>query len=290
MVSAKNYSSGQRTYQSSIGEGDKGYNKTSEFVDRIIQYSRLQRGRNYRELAEYLQPQILQRRNPQLSQEDEKGRLQGTIQIYTPYTRVLRNELESTEQVSVELRQAQDVGGKGLLILLCGVPSPSLLSGLGSVCRLDPEFLRRHFAKRWEERPLSSYGEFNTHSPPLQPLSLPPDLTLPSLPSTSQSIIQLRYTSIGFDIYNGPEKYLELLNNYGSIVREVRSIGGRYFAVEQQISMCVEHFPSKHDRNDSWLGKWTNSQKMPAFYLAYGFERLHMDRQWSSTHRNTFQQ
>ena len=255
MVSAKNASSDPSAHKPNMGESNKGYIDTSEFVDAIIWHSRGQEGRNYKELAEYLRPTLRQRQDSQLSREDKKEHLQGYMQIYNPQNRfVLRKTLESVEQIWAELQIAQDVGGTALLILLRDLPSPSLLAGLGSVCHLEPEFLRRHLANRWEEHSQSLYGEVNNQSTASLPLLSSLDLTLPSLPSTSSNMIQLRYTSLGHDIHNGARVLLE--QSYSSVVQEVSSIGGDYFAVEQQISICVEHFPTKHGGNDSWLGEW----------------------------------
>ena len=254
-------------------------------MDQIVRHSRLQvqdslhAGVNYIGLARYFSESHLREMADMLDlrimSEADLGleTFDGTIHTYGSRPAVrLQNKLVSPQQVSIELQRAQENGGMAFLIFLCGNPSPMTLAGLAVACHLDPEYLRRHLSPVTENKAeLDTFFESSAKSWDY-------DLTLPSLPSTSRNIVQLRYTSIGRSVPHGKQRETDLPGSSGSRVREISSWENRYVSVEQQISICVELLPAQGGERDSWLGKQL------AYHIYYKVDsadeilRLHMGR------------
>ena len=196
-----------------------------------------------------------------LAWSGETGKLDGTIYTYDSHLSVGSTNTEklmSPQQVSKKVQRARENGGVAFLIFLCGNPSPLALAGLAVVCGLDPEFLRRHLSSVMENAAGSDTARFANFD-----RSRADDLTLPSLPSISQDIVQLRYTSIGRSKPYGQQRSSDSSGTSESIVREHSSWENGYMSVEQEISICVEHLPVRNGGRDSWLGR-------PSAYLFTG--------------------
>ena len=246
-------------------------------MDRIIRHSKLQvqdsihAGVNYvglaRSLSEPRSSSTLSdqyfwdlRREAELAWTDRRGKLDGTIYTYDFQLSVRSTKIEkliNPQQVSEQVERAQRIDGMAFLIFLCGNPPPLALAGLAVACRLDPEYLRRHLSSVMENRAGSYPSHFSILKTPQAD-----DLTLPSLPSISRNIVQLRYTSIGRSKPNSQQRKTDFPGTSESIVREHSSWENGYMSVEQQISICVEHLPAQNGGRDSWLG-------MPLAYLFF---------------------
>ncbi|KAL8789925.1 MAG: hypothetical protein Q9195_006586 [Heterodermia aff. obscurata] len=249
-------------------DGDDVYN----YVNQIVRHSHLQvqdslhAGLNYARLASYLsKPKSpigqFDTRNVRreanlawtenLTLTDGTGRLEGTIYTYFQSRERFRNKqkLRSPRHVSEEVSFAQERDGMAFLIFLCGNPSPLSLAGLAVACHLDPEYLRQHLSSVMENRAGSDTSHFAN-------LTISPanDFTLPSLPSASYNIVQLRYTSIGRSVPHGKQRQTDSSGTSESLVRDIFSWENGYVSVEQQISICVEHLPAQSGKQGSWLG------------------------------------
>ena len=238
---------------------------SSDFVSRVVSHSRksmrdsLYPRNNYSRLAEYLvSPQQLQspftgpyKTRSKSPDEGTREKLQGTIHTFNPHAVEVRTikALDSPEQVSKELSIARDISDLAFLIFLCGIPTPSTLSSLGMVCHLDPEFLRRHLQPILEHDHEAKLADMTNHS--LSLFSPRGSLTKSSLPSTSQNIIHLQYTSF----VEGNYSEMQILTSESLSVSNFPVRGGitygNYASIQQQISICVENLPTR----GSWLGE-----------------------------------
>ena len=147
-----------------------------------------------------------------------------------------------------ELRRNQERGAVANLVFLCGNQSPSSIAGLGNVCNLHPEYLRRHL-------------RFATSDDlPSSPEELSDGLSLPSLPSTSKNFVTLRYTTIGRDALHGLDvnttrKIQGQSHSSKSIVRKSSRHKAGYVSIEQEVSACVKRSESRNGERNDWLGK-----------------------------------
>ena len=149
------------------------------------------------------------------------------------------------------------------LVFIRGQPSSEWLRVVGGTFRIDPEFFHRHLDF------LSTAGRRNHYC-------------LPSLPSTSNYIIQLRYfticrpqslSSVSAEITDfkrsASKKQMEAYTNKliasidkndgtgNSIVRDYIVFNKDYSVIEQVISLCVTHV----------FGSWNGMFKHPLFTL-----------------------
>ena len=147
---------------------------------------------------------------------------------------------------SLQARSKNGEKASSQILFMRGQPSPEWLSTIGAVYLVDPEFFQRHLDFR------SSTGRLDY-------------FCLPSLPSTSNNIISLRFITIGQRDRRAQitdrkavdelrqtgakamARYLHTLNsnmemNSGlgnSIVRAFSIHDETHFAIEQRISICV---------------------------------------------------
>ena len=238
-------------------EAEKAGENVYNYVDQIVRHSRLRiqdsiyAGANYVKLARYLSgpPYAWGKGKTPWNRGDKV--LHGTIHTYKPemFLKTTKN-IFTPRHVSVDLQSTRDIDGMAHLIFLCGNPSPLALAGLAVACDLDPEFLRRHLS--------SILGKIDWLGYEASKIYQSLDLTLPSLPSTSHNILQLRYTSIGDSVsrgFRGSQRPIMPFGTSDSIIRESRYLGNGYVSIEQQISICVEYIPTRNNPRSSWLGK-----------------------------------
>jgi hypothetical protein len=136
------------------------------------------------------------------------------------------------------------------ILFLKGYPSPEWVKSIGGCCRIDPEFFR------WQLR-FRCRREYSFS---------------PSLPSTFENLVRLRFTTIGETNSNTRNQTLveklreigaESLSKYkhtlkvGSLVRKGDSIvrdyfvlDARHFIIEQEMSICVQPL------ENNWVGKF----------------------------------
>ena len=128
----------------------------------------------------------------------------------------------------------------GQLIFLRGYPSPEWLNTIGTVYRIDPEFFRRHLSLG----PSKEYFD------------------MPSLPSSSRNIINLKLTSIGrWDVaWSKHQHTIEAMQNHfwhlgmitgvgESIIRRFTGHDEEHFTIEQNASICITK------KGSGWAGK-----------------------------------
>ena len=264
-------------------------------MDQIVRHSKLKLqdslycGEDYHQLAKYLsQSQESRSRSgkskgpsygePQNPSDSAKQQLHGTIYTYNGYRKTpFKQNLSSPRDASRALQSFQDFDGIAHIILLCGKPPPISLAGLGKVCRIDPEFLRRHlsiYAKsddilRNRHTFREELRELTAFVPPLVD-----SVTLPSLPSTARNIVHLQYTSIGHFMHHS-QLAVNASEISRSIVRWSTLHEGAQVSIDQQLSICVEHLPGTSDGQKSWLGESTVHKSQHQTKTRY---RLHLDR------------
>lgn len=163
--------------------------------------------------------------------------------------------VEDFEETCDKKRNLSDEKDRQALILfLRGFPSPAWLSSIGWKCDVDPEFFLRHLEFR-----STSTGEGKY-------------FTLPALPSTSTNIVRLRVPTIGYRQHDGCDEQAEVeklrlktgedMRAYSSnlkrhvkvkvgdsIVRSFAVYDQRHYAIEQDISICVNEF------GKGWIGE-----------------------------------
>jgi hypothetical protein len=138
---------------------------------------------------------------------------------------------------------------KSHVLFLAGYPTPEWLTTIGSLIHVDPQHYERH----------------------LSFLSRQPYYTSPSLPSTEQNIIFLRFITIGRRYSKGnTQEHIDRLRKHGagemeqyrhylklnrdvkpgdSIVRRYSVLDDEHFSIEQDISVSL-NFTGKQ-----WVGK-----------------------------------
>ena len=206
-------------------------------------------------------------------------------------------------RVATMLLKNEKVNSQVNLLFLGGFPSAQWLVNIGSACRLDPEFVRRHLTFELEDY----------------------NFTLPSLPSHSDNMIKLRYTTIGMrrhdygpphslrDIFDekaalkNKNRYtsqsfveapsfaadLERAASSGSyyyngrshsnpkkeigesLIRSIAVHNDSYFSIEQEISIYVKKNPGR----PGWLGISGRSDNS-SLKLANETNSIYMARQW----------
>lgn len=160
----------------------------------------------------------------------------------------------SPKEFSQREFQPTDSNSKAaFLVFARGYPSPDWLNSIGSKLHLDPEYFQRHLDFK------ATVGRPNYHA-------------IPSLPSSMSNTIRLVVTTIGSREVSSflsdhvllsrihtssTTKMLDYLQelrlgnrvNLGdSIVRKFHVLDETHFAVEQEISLCVERL------GESWVG------------------------------------
>lgn len=227
--------------------------------------STLYPGRNFDRLGSYLLQPFKTTRGSSPARQSVYGPPQrdSFVTRYTLYPSGERAPIEKIQKVE-ELKPrrqstvANSENGKSSAILfLRGRPSSEFLAHIGAMYRIDPEFFQRHLDFH------STTGRLNY-------------FPLPSLRSSSSYIIRLRYMTLGQ--WNGQGenlgrsavdvarrdsekemiKYRNLLNlsierdqDLGdSIVRAFLVVDEKHFALEQEISICVNRSES------GWTGRF----------------------------------
>ena len=181
-------------------------------------------------------------------QEDLISSLHGTVYTFhnIDKSRVQWN-LASARHLETELMRTQDLGALANLVFLCGNQTPASIAALGNVCNLDPEYLRRHLR-------FATTDDFSQ-----SPDELSDALSLPSLPSTSENIVTLRYTTIGHAPHGINESVVWKLNDRSlhskSIVRKISWHKAGYVSIEQEVSVCVKRYQSRDGTRKYWIGK-----------------------------------
>ena len=146
-----------------------------------------------------------------------------------------------------------EVESKPQIVFLKGIISPEWINEIGSTYMIDPAFFQRHLSYR------SAVGRRNLY-------------TYPSLPSSNESIIRLRISTIGSRNIDAPsyvqkevghlrsvtgegmKRYLNDLNHErnlaigDSLVRLMSVHDEKHFHIEQDISICIQN------TSRSWTG------------------------------------
>ena len=181
-------------------------------------------------------------------EEDLTVELHGTVYTFYDFNKSrVQWDLTCARHLENNLKKTRDEDAMSNLVILCGNQTPSSIAGLANVCNLDPEYLRRHFRVPIAE----------DYSP--SPDEMSDDLSLPSLPSFSENIVTLRYTTIGraphgLDEYTRRKLYgRSLLSD--SIVRKISWHKAGYVSVEQEVSACVKRYESRNGTGKYWIGK-----------------------------------
>lgn len=157
------------------------------------------------------------------------------------------------EEMELGIKDDPPEAGIQQLVFLTGNPSPEWLSAAGAKYHIDAEFYQQHL----EYRPTGQHDFFH----------------LPSLPSVSQNVITLCFTTIGFiqplgrDVSRDEIHRVRLESNeqiqrrfrqdYGiagsSIVRRFYLHDENLFTIEQEASIQILQ------NNGEWLGKLLTS-------------------------------
>ncbi|KAL9607350.1 MAG: hypothetical protein Q9167_007730 [Letrouitia subvulpina] len=205
--------------------------------------SSLYPGRNYEPLAAFFKPF-----QPEVS---ENGKYETNMSVL-PFAILHDLNLEKDDPLRVQ-KAVGDKQPPALLLFLRGYPSHGWLTSIGWKCDVDPEFFRRHLDF------LSKVAEDNNY------------FTLPALPSTSTNIIRLRVSTIGHrqcdddsnqrhlerlrqDSTRDMADYLKNLRHHNSfkvghsIARSFAVFDQKIYAIEQDISICVNSF------GKGWIG------------------------------------
>lgn len=216
-------------------------------------------GHNYETLAQYL-THFLRRSSYPTDIQKQSESLVTLYSLYVSGNHKVENLKEPKELQEHELlRQAGKRSSQ--ILFLRGLPCSNWLSTIGATYRIDPEFFQRHVDfrstfSRWEYFPL------------------------PSLPSASNNIVKLRYVTLGQwdrkatkaaasqdEIDKQRAESAKAMNRYmhqlrlgmvsdlevgNSIVRDFSVYDEVHFAIEQEISICVNK-PSKGWTATVWL-------------------------------------
>ncbi|KAK0104318.1 hypothetical protein ONS96_005404 [Cadophora gregata f. sp. sojae] len=158
------------------------------------------------------------------------------------------SHLRDIEELA-QLDEAPETRNRSQLLFLNGHPSPQWLNAIGGKFCVDPEFYHRHLDFR------AAIGRPNY-------------FTLPSLPSSSDTMTKLRINTIGYrqprlglSAQRNPQKYLDGLRSEAtksmvdyenilsmenkwktgdSIVRDFAIHDAEHFTIEQDISICID--------------------------------------------------
>jgi hypothetical protein len=186
---------------------------------------------------------------------------------------------------TTELNQLQDMlqlngsggensGNTPVMIFMLGHQPPECLTRVGAICQVQPIFFQRHLEYRWSSRPLNLFS--STY-----------------LPSCSFNIIRLRIVTIGDrgeNISSGSHSHIQSMrerceadmSSYlhdvtreyqlqagNSIVREFNVHDGRYFSLEQEVTVMVKKLPN------SWLGEqpYIRRYGIPLTTYRFGLDR-----------------
>ncbi|PIA95594.1 hypothetical protein CB0940_10840 [Cercospora beticola] len=231
----------------------------------------LYHGEDYQHLGDFMMRPIGPRLHRPTSVNDENPALLRPPIIYrwSPNTELRRKHVKTVAEVSQEVDDL--VGKHGSMLFLSGLQKPDWINAIGAGLDLDPRFFHDHLHIK----------------PPIGARTL---FSMPALPSANDSIVRLRYFTIGEHTAlpsgtklsrlrsmgsKAMEQYRRALNSEhnskqgDSIVRLHYVHSLEYFSIMQQMTIAVHStgngfkgvawIDSGHDLDQGPDGPWSNS-------------------------------
>jgi hypothetical protein len=225
-----------------------------QYVDTITAHARrgmqdsLIPGVNYQHLAAHLNSYSSQARNHHTASGHVGGYDFVTIHNlkYSRDNTARISSFQDTGDDQIQKFEAYELpeSGSGHLIFIKGYPSPKWMAAIGARYRVDPEYFRRFL----------NFGHSRNY------------FDLPSLPSSSENIINIPITSIGnhsglFTARDKQEEFvathLSRLESQGpvgaSIVRHFSIHDDEYFSLEQNLLITIARIDG-----GGWNGTFTS--------------------------------
>jgi hypothetical protein len=160
-----------------------------------------------------------------------------TIQTYSGMNPVTTDSFNDPANAEDFILKNTAISSGCQIFFMKGFPTAEWLNTLGAVCKLNPEFIRRH----------------------LDFMQYPLYYDLPALPSSSSNIVKLKITTIGTrstalsitHVQHSRQNELEVVKGYQnqlgankrvgeSIVRKLSNHDETTFTLEQTISCCIK--------------------------------------------------